>query len=65
LPSELFRISIVVAGPPTSRISNTGTPTHRNEAAPKTGFIGTWVMLNGIAAGEWLWMTAFTSGLAL
>jgi hypothetical protein len=29
------------------------------------GLIGTCVIPNGMTAGEWLWITAFTTGRAL
>ena len=46
-------------------VSNTGTPTWRNAAVCITGRSGTLVTPNGMTPGEWLWITAFTSGRAL
>ena len=46
------------------RISKTGTPRARNAALWNIARIGTWLLLNGITAGEWLCTTALTSGRA-
>jgi hypothetical protein len=37
----------------------------RNAAPLNTGRSGTWLMLNGMTVGEWLWITACTSGRTL
>ena len=58
---SLTRLSV---SPIAWRWSNTGTPAARNDAVLCTGRSGTVVTLNGTTVGEWLWMTAFTSGRA-
>ena len=50
--------------PPLWRISKTGTAGERNDAVVATGRSRTCVTLNGITVGEWLWITAMTSGRA-
>ena len=55
------RINMSVAGPPASRISNTGTPSPpsaRNDGRWKIGRNLALVTLNGMTAGEWLCTTA-------
>ena len=45
-------------------LSNTGTRGERNAEIWNIGCIAVCVVPNGITAGEWLWITAFTSGRA-
>jgi hypothetical protein len=52
----------MLVAPPASRISQTGTPTCRNEALWITGRSGVWVTLNGITPVECVWIAALTSG---
>ena len=65
LPKAALRISISVAGPPTVRISNTGTPSPRKLAMWFIGRNGTLVSANGMIPAEWLCTTAMTSGRTL
>ncbi len=51
--------------PADRRISQTGVPCPRKWPLWKMARSGFSVTLNGMTVGEWLWMTAFTSGRSL